>query len=207
MKVKLMKRPVSKPIYLANGKIEIMEQETIWQRFVHLFKVKVRVPKFAGGHMDVIREIHHHGNAAVILPVDPKRRTVLLVRQWRIPPLFNNHDEPLLEVVAGIIDEGEKPAECAMRETLEETGYQVLNPVEIAQCYSSPGTLTEYYYLFTGEYDRDKRVHEGGGHDHEGEDIEVVEVSFDELDAMLAQGEIKDAKTLLAANWILGRHA
>lgn len=195
------------PEELAGGQVRILERQTVWQGFVRLSRLVVEMPSRNGAPMQQVREVHDHGNAAVVLPIDPIARTVLLVRQWRIPPLLNGDVEPLLEAVAGIIDPGETPEQAAQREALEETGHEVRDLRKITAGYSSPGTLTEFFHLYAGLYDADSRRHDGGGIAHEGEDIEVVELGFDELRQMLARGEIRDAKTFIALTWALGEYA
>ncbi|HSM18780.1 MAG TPA: NUDIX hydrolase, partial [Hyphomicrobiales bacterium] len=89
------------------------------------------------------------------------------------------------------------PAECARHEALEETGYEVADLEPVGAVFSSPGTLTERMHLFLARYAPDGRAHDGGGVDHEGEDIEVLEYPLDELARMAADGTIIDAKTLV----------
>jgi len=191
---------------LAGGRVKVLQRQTLWSGFVRLSQMTVRVPGFNGGEIEQVREIHDHGAAAALLPVDAQRRTILLVRQWRIPPLLMGDSEPLLEVVAGLIDDGETPEQCAMREALEETGHAVNNLQPIMQGYASPGTLTEYFHLFAGDYHKSSKQGEGGGLAHEDEDIQLVEMGFDEARRMMQNGEIRDAKTFIALTWLLARH-
>ena len=197
---------VDVPDVLAGGRVKVLSRKTLWQGFVHLLQLQVEVPTFKGGRMKQLREIHDHGRAACILPIDPVHRTALFVHQWRIPPLLMGDNEPLLEVVAGIVDDGETPENCVHRESVEETGYEVSDLVKIMEGYSSPGTVTEYFYLFAGRYDRTRQRHDGGGLDHEEEDVERVELSFDDLRVMVKEGRIRDAKTFIAVSWLLANY-
>jgi hypothetical protein len=61
----------------------------------------------------------------------------------------------------------------------------------------SPGAITEILHLFIGEYDASMKVHDGGGLEHEQEEIEIIEMIFYDAYQMIATGEIKDAKTIL----------
>ncbi len=61
----------------------------------------------------------------------------------------------------------------------------------------SPGSVTEKLHFFVAEYDASMRIGAGGGHPDEGEDIEVLELSIDEALAMIADGRIVDAKTIM----------
>ena len=186
--------------------MKIISRKTVWQGFVRLEELQVEL---ADG-TKASREVHDHGNASCVLPVDHERDKLLLVRQMR-PGVMSNRDPavrqqtPFLEIVAGLIDPGEDPLETARREALEETGFAVHGLEKIAEAYASPGTVTEYVFIYAGQYDSRKPVHEGGGLASEGENIEVVELTIDEVRQMLKQGEIRDAKTLIALNWLFCR--
>ncbi len=142
------------------------------------------------------RETYDRGNGAAILLFDPDRCTVILLRQFRLPAFVNGNDDLLLEVPAGMLDEAD-PTERIRAEVEEETGYRVRDVVPVFEAYMSPGAVTEKLYFFTGRYSPSDRFSDGGGHADEGEDIEVIEVGFDEALAKIASGEIRDAKTIM----------
>jgi len=102
----------------------------------------------------------------------------------------------MIEVCAGLLDKDE-PEQCIIRETEEETGYRISKVQKVMETFMSPGALTEILYLFIGEYDESMKVSEGGGLDHEEENIQVLEMTFDEAYAMIETGEIIDAKTVM----------
>ncbi len=143
------------------------------------------------------REVLDHGPVVAVLPFDPDRRQALLARQWRAPLLVTGDEPFLLEACAGLIDAGETPAAAAIREAEEELGLHLQTVREIARVYASPGVLTEKMHLFLATYGPADRRSDGGGLDHEGEEIEIVEMPLDALFAMAGAGEINDAKTLL----------
>lgn len=133
-----------------------------------------RHPTFAGGTLDVQREVFVGFDAALVLPYDPARDLVLLVEQFRAGPLVRGEPGPwLLEPVAGLVDPGETPAEAAMRETREEAGLALDRLVPVMSGYASPGATTEYFHMFVGICALDSEAHtqSGAGLDHEGEDI------------------------------------
>ncbi len=148
------------------------------------------------------RETYDHGHAAAVLPFDPERRTILLVRQFRFAAFVDGVDEPLLEACAGLLD-GDDAATCASREAEEELGYRVHDLRLACEPYASPGSLTERVACFTARYSPADRVSEGGGHAGEGEDIEVVEMTLDEAAAAIRDGRIIDAKTILLIQHLL----
>lgn len=139
------------------------------------------------------REIFDRKHAAAVLPVDPARGTVILVRQFRLPAFLTGYRQPLVEVIAGALD-GDTPEACARREAMEEAGVEVSALKEAFHCFMSPGAVTERMHLFTATYS--SRKAKGGGLADEGEDIEVLEVPLAEAMAMVKTGEIADAKTI-----------
>lgn len=148
------------------------------------------------------REAYDRGNGAVILLHDPERETVLLTRQFRWPAYSNGHpDGMLIEACAGLLDD-EDPETAIRREVLEETGVEVGEVRELFVSYMSPGSVTERLHFFYGTYTAAQRVGEGGGVAEEGEDIEVLELSVDEALAMMREGEIVDAKTVMLLQWL-----
>lgn len=141
------------------------------------------------------REIYDHGSAAAILLLDPERRVMTLVRQFRFPAHLNGDDPYLLEACAGLLD-GDAPQVCARKEAMEETGISPRDVLHAFDIYASPGSLTEKIHCFVGLYDQAGRTGKGGGLDHESEDIEIVEIGFDAALALIATGEVIDAKTV-----------
>ncbi len=143
------------------------------------------------------REVIDHGDVAVVLPVDRQRQVVLLARQWRAPPLARGDDPFLLEACAGLIDPGETPEQTAIREAWEELGVRLVTLEPVGSIQASPGTLAEIMHLYIAPFGPEDRQGDGGGLDHEGEAIEVVEMGFDELFALARTAEAIDGKTLI----------
>jgi nudix-type nucleoside diphosphatase (YffH/AdpP family) len=142
------------------------------------------------------RETYDRGNGATLLLYDPRQRTVVLTRQFRFPAFVNGHDGMLIEAPGGLLEEA-SPEERIRAEVEEETGYRVHAVRKVFEAFMSPGSVTEKLYFFVAEYDADSRVGRGGGVVDEGEDIEVLELPFDEALAMIARGEIMDGKTIM----------
>jgi nudix-type nucleoside diphosphatase (YffH/AdpP family) len=93
--------------------------------------------------------------------------------------------------------DGDDPAQCAKREAEEELGFRLANLRFMTTVYATPGAVTERLSLFIADYDHAARISAGGGEAHEGEDIEVMEMPFDEMRRMVQDGRIVDAKTVL----------
>jgi nudix-type nucleoside diphosphatase (YffH/AdpP family) len=149
-----------------------------------------------GIRQTVHREVYDHGSAAAVLMFSATSRSVILTRQFRLPPHLNGDPAWLIEAPAGLLD-GEAPALAARREAIEETGYEPEALVFLFDAYMSPGSLTEKCACFLGRYTPGRKLAEGGGLAHEGEDIEVLELGLDAALAMTTSGEICDAKTIM----------
>jgi nudix-type nucleoside diphosphatase (YffH/AdpP family) len=143
-----------------------------------------------------VRQTYDRGHGAVILPYDPERGTVLLVRQFRLPAYVSGHPEPLIEACAGLLDKDD-PETCIRREAQEELGYRLRDTEPVFRVFMSPGSVTERLMFFIARYSPDDRIGQGGGDRHEGEDIEVLEVSLEEALDMIDEGQIVDGKTIM----------
>lgn len=143
------------------------------------------------------REAYDRGNGATILLYNPNTKKVILTRQFRLPTYVNgNKDGMLIEACAGLLDE-DNPEDCIRKETEEETGYKVTEVRKIFESYMSPGSVTEILYFFVAKYTQEMKVSDGGGIAEEQENIEVIELDFEEAYAKIASGCIKDGKTIM----------
>jgi nudix-type nucleoside diphosphatase (YffH/AdpP family) len=142
------------------------------------------------------RESYDRGNAATLLPYNLAQRTVVLVRQFRYPAYVNGYDDLLIEAAAGMLD-NETPEIRIRAEVEEETGYRLGDVRKIFEAFMSPGAVTEKIHFFVAEYESDMRIGSGGGLASEGEDIEVLELPIDQALAMMGDGRIVDAKTIM----------
>lgn len=147
------------------------------------------------------RETYDRGNGAVVLPYDTERGCVLLTRQFRYPAYVNDHpDGMLIEAAAGLLDADDPPA-AIRRESAEELGVTLGPLTRILNAYMSPGSVTECLHFFAAPYTPADRTGTGGGLEEDGEDIEVLELTFTEALAMIRDGRITDGKTILLLQW------
>jgi nudix-type nucleoside diphosphatase (YffH/AdpP family) len=142
------------------------------------------------------REVYDRGNAATLLPYNLALRTVVLVRQFRLPAYVNGYDDLIIETAAGMLDNA-SPEERIRAEVEEEAGYRLHDVRKVFEAFMTPGAVTEKLHFFVAEYDPSMRIHDGGGLADEGEDIEVLELPIDSALAMIADGRIVDAKTIM----------
>ncbi|WP_342779882.1 NUDIX domain-containing protein [Lacisediminihabitans profunda] len=147
------------------------------------------------------RETYDRGNGATILLYDAARRTVLLSRQFRFPAYVNGHpDGMLIETAAGLLDDDD-PATAIRREAGEELGVDVGELQHVFDVFMSPGSVTEKVHFFAAPYSDASRTSGGGGVAEEGEEIDILELQFDEALGMIDDGRIADAKTIMLLQW------
>lgn len=182
--------------------VKIEKRTTCYSGFLRVDELLLSHRLIDGGWSDIIkRELQVKAGAIAILLFDPDRDEVVLVRQFRVGMLDEQASPWLLEVVAGMIEEGEQPEHVVIRETMEEADLKPDNITKICEYYNSPGTTDEKVYLYCGRVDSSQA---GGVHgmDDEHEDIEVVVISFSELVAAVESGLINNAMTIIATLWL-----
>ena len=182
--------------------IKIQKTEILSDNWYTLKKVTYEYSKPDGSTHTQVREAYDRGNGATILLYNMPQQSVILTRQFRLPTFINgNEDGMLIEACAGLLDK-DNPEDCIRRETEEETGYKVTDVRKIYEAYMSPGSVTEILYFFIAEYAKEMKVTEGGGAEHEEENIDVLELPFSEAMDMIERGDIKDAKTIMILQYI-----
>ena len=177
-------------------RVKIEAVEPLSHRWAKLDRYTIRYTRQDGRTETLVREVHDHGHGATVLPYDKAKGTVLLVRQFRLPVHLFGEDGFIIEACAGLLD-GDDPAKCAKREAEEELGFRLSNLRQMASTFMTPGAVTERLTMFLADYSHEDRIGDGGGEPHEGEDIEVVEMPFDQLRRMMQRAEIVDAKTVM----------
>jgi nudix-type nucleoside diphosphatase (YffH/AdpP family) len=186
---------------MENDKIRIVGEEILSDNYYPLKKLTYEQRRHDGSWQRETREVYASASGAAVLLYNLEKRTVLLTRQFRIGARVAGHHGFLIEAAAGVLD-GASPEDCARKEIREETGYQVERVDKVMELFASPGSLTERVHYFVAEYDPTLRAGPGGGKADEGEDIEVLELSFEDALARVASGEIVDAKTVVLLQYL-----
>lgn len=185
-----------------NPNVKIIEQKLLSDNWYHLSKITFDYRNSIGEWQRQSREAYDRGNGATILLYNLVQKTVILTRQFRMPTYLNgNASGMLIEACAGLLDKDD-PENCIRRETEEETGYQIGEVEKIFEAYMSPGSVTEVLYFFIAKYAKEMKVNEGGGHHEEQENIEVLELPFEQALQMIKTGEIKDGKTIMLLQYL-----
>lgn len=182
-------------------KWEILDHRTLYRRYFRLDEYRIRHERFDGGENEVVREIFERGNAVVVMPYDPDRDEVVLIEQFRPGAVYLDGGPWLIELIAGIIEQGEEPEAVARREAEEEAGCRLGELVHTHRYLVSPGGTTERVDIYAA------RTNTGGlggvhGLDEEHEDIKVHVVKRREALEWLEQGRIQNAAALIGLQWL-----
>ena len=193
------------PIFTRDD-VEIKNSDNVYQGYFKMIRYKLRHRLFSGGWSDYFeRELFERGNAVAVLPYDPKRDEVVLIRQFRVGAIAEASPW-LIEVVAGAMSHEEKnPQDVAFRELKEEADLtaEVLRPM--FDYWVSPGGTSEKMFLFCGKVNSSNA---GGifGLAHENEDIEVFVWPRERAFAAIQSGEINNSTAIIALQWLELNH-
>jgi GDP-mannose pyrophosphatase NudK len=186
---------------MGKSDITILEEKILSDNWYLLKKFTYRYINRKGEEKTTSREAYDRGNGATILLYNKEKGTVILTRQFRLPTFLNGNPEGMLiETCAGLLD-NDDPEAAIRREMEEETGYRVDKIEKAFEAYMSPGSVTEKLFFFIGHYSDHHKVLEGGG--IEDEEIEVLEIPFQEAMRMISSGEIEDGKTIMLLQHLL----
>lgn len=193
---------MSSLINFKQSDVEIIDKKRTFNGFFKIDEYHFRHALFSGGQSDVIvREIFERGDAVAVLPYDPKLNAVLLIEQIRIGALSETKSPWLLEVIAGMTD-GSLDYEAVVRKEAQEESGIKLNHVELMLSYlSSPGGTSERIYLYYAETDLSEVGGVFGAPD-EGEDIKVHIVPIEQAFALVDNGEVDNAATIICLQWL-----
>lgn len=181
-------------------KINVIKDKILSENYFVLRNITYELTRGNGEVIRHKREVYDRGNGATILLYNRDKKSVLLIRQFRVATWVNgNEDGRLIESCAGLLDDDE-PEVCIRKEAIEETGYQVSEVRKVFELYMSPGGVTELVHFFIAEYGDAQRVNNGGG--VEDEDIEVLEFPFSQALEMVASGEIRDGKAVILLQYL-----
>lgn len=189
-------------IMLDNPNYEILNSEILYEGVFRLTRYHLRFKLFNGGMSKIIcRELFERKSAAAVLPYDPVLDKVILIEQFRVGAIQRNENPWLIEIVAGILDTEESPAEVAIREAQEEANCNILHLYPICEYFVSPGGSNEYLSVFCGCIDSTKAGGIYGLHE-EDEDIRTHVLSFAEAYQELELGKIKTSPAIVSLQWL-----
>ena len=184
-----------------SSQYKVNNKKRLHEGFFQLHEINFTHQKHDGNWSpELNREVFSGAHVATVLPYDPIKKRILLINQFR-PGVIARKDDPMLtEIVAGIIDKNETPAQAARRECLEETGCVVNKLTDIYSYYPAPGSSESYYHFFMAEINAfaGRRIL---GQENENEDILVNSYSIEEVKNLLKEKKIINGITLIALQW------
>ena len=186
-------------------KYEVIKKERIFSEFFQVDRVELKHDNFRKGEQSRVQRYHlQRPEAAAIILENVTTEEIVMVEQFRYALTRKGRGQGWgLELIAGLVDEGETPLECALRETLEETGYKVKCLELITTYFASLGISDELVHLYYGQVETIDKIADGGGLAAENEDLAVREISCDLLTDKMRSGEINDAKTIIGIQWLM----
>lgn len=196
---------------MAYRRVEIIKEEEIFTKFFFRIKeAKLRHQLFNGRmSKELTRIVFTRGDSIAILMHDPEADTIVLTEQFRYPtykPNSPRDDGWLLEIPAGTVEPGESPEDTVRREVKEEIGYDLREVKHISTFYLSPGGASEQILLYYAKVSPKDQKNRGGGVVSEGEDIKVMLVKVDDAVKKIETGELRDAKSIIALQWLKIQH-
>lgn len=183
--------------------VELIRQEPVFRGHLKVDELHLRHALYAGGMSpEISREVIWRRDAVAVMPYDPRRDEVVLIEQFRASALFNNDPAWMVEVVAGLIEDGEDIEEVCRRELLEESGLQAIGPLlPIGMVYATPGFCCERFHMYCAQVDA---TGAGGIHGlkDEHEDIRVFTLPFPEAFAQWEDGRLPNSPTTIGLLWL-----
>jgi ADP-ribose pyrophosphatase len=189
-------------VAMPGEKVDLLERTVVFQGYFRMARYLFRHSLYRGGQSgEFSREVFERGQAAAVLPYDPVRDEVVLIRQFRAGTFAAGRHPWCWEIVAGMIEEGEAAEDVARREAVEEASVQILDLVPLYSLVLSPGACSETCNIYVGRIDA---TGVGGIHglQSEHEDILVQAMPFAEARALLARDEIDNSAAVIALQWL-----
>ncbi|PCI28583.1 MAG: ADP-ribose diphosphatase [SAR324 cluster bacterium] len=185
-------------------KYEIIKNDRIFSEFFKVDRVELKHENFRDQDLSQVRRYHlNRPEAVAVILENETTGNIVLVEQFRYSSLKKSiRNGWTQEIIAGLLDEGEEPIDCARRETMEETGYQVHNLEFITTYFASVGISDELVHLFYGTVTNEDKIEDGGGLEDESEDLAIRELSFSQIMEDIRVGNIRDAKTIIGLQWL-----
>jgi ADP-ribose pyrophosphatase len=204
----------SPPEKMADDDVEVIGRDAAYAGYFRLDRYRLRHRLYAGGWGPPFeREVFERGHAVGVVLYDPERDLLVLIEQFRVgafaagrePALAGAFSPWLIEIVAGIIDEGETPEAVACREAIEEAGCRIAHLERIGVILTSPGGSSETVTLYLGIT---RAPATGGIHglSDEHEDIRVIVTPPNEVYGWIDRGRIVNGPALVGLQWFRVHH-
>lgn len=199
-----MNPDVIPPPAFGRNDVQILDTSECHRGHLRVERLLLRCRRYEGGWSEPFqRELLKREAGVGVLLYDPERDLVLMVEQFRVGCLDDERNGPwALELVAGLVDTDETPAEVAVRESEEEAGITVRRLLPVTSYYNSPGGSSEKLSIFCAAFDA-TQVRTGiYGLATESENIRSCIVSREAALAAVAAGRINNAMSIIALQWL-----
>ena len=191
------------------SEVDLIRKETTHQGYFRIDRYHLRHRQFDGAKgPEISREIFERGHAAAVLMYDPDIDLLVFIEQFRpgalaalsSPWYEEDHSPWLIEIVAGIIEDGEDPVDVVRREAIEESGCLVDELELISHYLVTPGGSSESMFAYCGRVDASDV---GGIHGlaEEGEDIRVFTMTPEDAFKAVEMGCIQNSMTIIPVLW------
>jgi len=182
--------------------VKVEKREALHKGFLSIFRYRLQHRLFNGGWSETIdRELMDRGDAVMVIPYDPKTNELVVLEQFRVGAMENEHGPWLFEFVAGMFDADESAEQVAERELMEEAGLKAEQLQYALSYYSSPGGTNERLSIYIAKVNAADAV-ELGGIAEEHEDIRVSRIDFNEAIRMLEKGYFNNAASVIGLQWM-----
>ncbi len=186
-------------------KVIVHSKQRVFDGFFKIDEAMVSYERFDGKMSGPVRRLcFERGDSVAAVVYNRDSRRALFVKQFKYPT-YEKGPGWIIETMAGMVEADEPPESAVRREVLEELGYEVEKLEPIATFYVSPGGSSERIFLYYAEVRNAGKATQGGGNLSEGEDIETVEFTREELARLVNSGTIQDAKTIIGIQWLQSR--
>ena len=182
-------------------KWKLLKSESKYKGFFKIDLCHIQHETYQGEFIEVKRELFHRGDAVAVLMYDPANDKVVLLEQFRVGAISDENGPWLLEIVAGMVEQGESITDVARRECKEESGIDVHSFENIHSFYSSPGGCSEKIHVLCALVDSNN-VEGIYGIEHEGEDIKVMSIDYADILDLMLSGKICAAIPIIALQWL-----
>lgn len=188
-------------------KVEVKSSERILDDFFKVDRAVLQFELFDGTMSpEIVRLNFDRGDSVGAIIYNTTSQKLVFVKQFRYPIFTKEQDNAWsLEIVAGVIEEGESAEEAMIKEIKEETGYHATHLKQLFSFYPTPGGSNEKVFLFFARVKQQDRISKGGGIIEEGENIQLLNIPANTAFDMLESGKISDAKTIIALQWLKTR--
>ena len=191
---------------MKGNNVVILNSKKIFSSYLDIYGIYLKFKLFNGNWSNIVyRELFSRGGIVAVILYDKKQKKIVFIEQFRIGA-FNNSIAAspwLIEPVAGIIEKTEYPKNAAIRETKEETGFDIKNLKYLFKYFSSPGISSEEIFLFSGEVDLKKIITKFHGTEDNDEDIKIHVIELNEIEKYLEEKTLLTSLTVISLQWIL----